>query len=990
MTEPGPSHAQDKTARHPAFISYSHADKAFARRLHSRLESYKLPQSLLAAGEDARLARLYIDHAELGAASDLPAAIEQALAASDCLVVVVSPQSLQSRWVQAEVRAFRALHPDAPILCIAAPGHGGLVADPLFEGASQNGTLIAMPRVPLVVNTDEGFEDALLAIVAKLRGRDLEQLRNREQQRQRRARRIWTAVITSVSGLILVLGLLSFAAAIKADREKNRALVGQSELLAAQSADALRAGDATLATRLALAALPTEGRERPYAWQASVALSRAAQHLRERSQARHPGEKLVLYAPSAREAGWRYALSRTGQLHLEGPDSAQQAAPLTESLKLAQPEIDMAYYARRHALIIALGGRQIVAWSEKNRTQSLKTFDTPPACMTVAPDGDTVTVTLQDKVEVLQLPGMTTLHELPLAPDHIGECAAYSEEREQALVVSMAGNAHQATLLDTRLRKPVQVWALAEMATVVTMAPGGQRAAIALGDGTLAVVDLAAATLRKASAPDAPAMGMPASVAFDDEGLRVLAGDNRGRVHVFDAASLQRSTVFAEHADTVASILVDKGFIHTAGHDGVANTWSFGPLLQHRALQSLPEVTHARVASASGRYIAAAGRDGTVLTWDLDKPGGSPAVAQPCRGPLRALALSDTLRTVAAGCENGEIRAWSLDSQALVRLHRAEGAVLDLRYGTNSTLLFAAADKSFGGIYPDGMVTVSSRPGGAVAVVEVPGTSQVLVVDEQGDALVHELKTGRALRALKAPGRSYPKNQNLLGGVVTGNGRYAAVAGSDDHLRIWDLADGGLAAEFPMNRAHAASLAVGPADQIAFIREGKVHVWSPAFAEPQELKRSSATDEVAFLPGQAGRIATSVRAEGQWQVWLWDLQSGTAYALIEPGRAKESPSSNRLLFCGPGKSQVAISTPQGPVLAPLLPYTSELVAMVRQQAPAVSRPLAREDLKRFFLPMESILDTRPEPVLPYAPLENLVEQMLGWVGRARAAEPAGR
>ena len=82
--------------------------------LHRALESYRIPAPLVgmpvAAGVvPARLSPVFRDRDELSTASDLGYTIEEALRQSWCLVVVCSPAAARSRWVDAEVEAFRKL-----------------------------------------------------------------------------------------------------------------------------------------------------------------------------------------------------------------------------------------------------------------------------------------------------------------------------------------------------------------------------------------------------------------------------------------------------------------------------------------------------------------------------------------------------------------------------------------------------------------------------------------------------------------------------------------------------------------------------------------------------------------------------------------------------------------------------------------------------------------------------------------------------------------
>ena len=71
-----------------AFVSYSHADAAFAARLQRRLESYRLPRRLadkvepLPGQAQGRIGPVFRDRADLSAATDLSAAVREGIAAS--------------------------------------------------------------------------------------------------------------------------------------------------------------------------------------------------------------------------------------------------------------------------------------------------------------------------------------------------------------------------------------------------------------------------------------------------------------------------------------------------------------------------------------------------------------------------------------------------------------------------------------------------------------------------------------------------------------------------------------------------------------------------------------------------------------------------------------------------------------------------------------------------------------------------------------------
>ena len=110
-----------------AFISYSHNDARVAMRLHRSLENYRVPKHLRAtAGEFGpvpdRLSPIFCDREELASSSDLGSRVQDALADSDALLVVCSPDAARSRWVNEEVLSFKRLGGGRRVYCVIVAG----------------------------------------------------------------------------------------------------------------------------------------------------------------------------------------------------------------------------------------------------------------------------------------------------------------------------------------------------------------------------------------------------------------------------------------------------------------------------------------------------------------------------------------------------------------------------------------------------------------------------------------------------------------------------------------------------------------------------------------------------------------------------------------------------------------------------------------------------------------------------------------------------
>lgn len=217
--------------RYRAFISYSHADEAWARWLVRRLETYRVPPRLVGReGLDgpigARLGAVFRDRDELTASGDLGATIRSALDESSALIVLCSPAAAASRWVGAEVQAFRDSGRGDRILAFVVAGEpgpaGGAQAcfPPALTAPGEDG----QPVEPLAADARrdaDGRERAFLKLVAGLLGVSFDQLAQREAQR--RQRRLVQVAVASLAGMTLAIGLASTAWVARNDAQRRQA-----------------------------------------------------------------------------------------------------------------------------------------------------------------------------------------------------------------------------------------------------------------------------------------------------------------------------------------------------------------------------------------------------------------------------------------------------------------------------------------------------------------------------------------------------------------------------------------------------------------------------------------------------------------------------------------------------------------------------------------------------------------------------------------------
>lgn len=173
------------TERYGAFISYRHTDpdRQWAKWLHSELETYRVPQRLVAAGVPGRVGRVFRDEEELPASADLSQRIDEALTAARFLIVVCSPRTPESRWVNEEVKRFQAQGRGHRVLALLIEGE----PDQAFPPALRHLEPLAADVRPRNDESQRAVKKtALLKLLAGLLEVPYDDLRRREEERARR------------------------------------------------------------------------------------------------------------------------------------------------------------------------------------------------------------------------------------------------------------------------------------------------------------------------------------------------------------------------------------------------------------------------------------------------------------------------------------------------------------------------------------------------------------------------------------------------------------------------------------------------------------------------------------------------------------------------------------------------------------------------------------------------------------------------------------
>jgi WD40 repeat protein len=266
----------EETFEYKTFISYSHRDTKWAQWLLHALETYRLPDSKVRG-----VGRVFRDRDEAGAASDLKDEIQRALAVSEHLIVIASPRSARSKYVQAEIEFFAAHNATRAIpgriLTLIVDGEPNTSSPELddprecFPPALRGGVRKpdGSPLEPLAADAravGDGKTRALAKLVSGLMDIRYDTLVRRDLQRRRRTRMLAGAsmlaalALSGAVGAVIVNGNLEQGRLREARESAERdARTVTAVSIAERARRSFETGNLQGAVELARSSLPDDG-----------------------------------------------------------------------------------------------------------------------------------------------------------------------------------------------------------------------------------------------------------------------------------------------------------------------------------------------------------------------------------------------------------------------------------------------------------------------------------------------------------------------------------------------------------------------------------------------------------------------------------------------------------------------------------------------------------------------------------------------------------
>ena len=201
-----------------AFISYSRTDEKIVQRIHADLENYTIPKEFRTEEfKSGKLGKFFLDVYELGVSQQLNKDIEEKLDASKNLIIMCSPDSAKSDYVNAEIEYFKKNKPNNNIFIYLLKG------EPNAKSRNEPEELELLPKA---LRNIKDTQSSLSIEDVGYAGADLRDLDKRTWEWKKKfnvVERTLYLTIEEIENIRMIAGLLSLSSVdLLINREERR------------------------------------------------------------------------------------------------------------------------------------------------------------------------------------------------------------------------------------------------------------------------------------------------------------------------------------------------------------------------------------------------------------------------------------------------------------------------------------------------------------------------------------------------------------------------------------------------------------------------------------------------------------------------------------------------------------------------------------------------------------------------------------------------
>ena len=865
------------TVEYDAFLSYAHRDRHVASAIHKGLHQIGRRLGRL------RALRVFRDDTNLTASPDLWGKITEALDRARYMIVVLSPQSAASHWVNEEIGYWLAHRGHEQLMLVLAEGQLHWDAaeqrfDPQRSGAAppvltQAGTL---PAEPLYIDVSDdapwdlrslSFRDKVTALAAPIHGKPKDALAGEDLREQRQFRRLRAAAVAGLAVLTVIAVVAALVAVSKqheADRRLRDAVVAKLNAEGASMLAGTTPGGDVRALQELLAANAIQANGVPVL-NAQIARFTTRKVIDTTSNvfgvAYSPdGRRIVTAQDNKTVQQWDSVTGKPIGGPMKGhtdrvtavtytPDGHTIAtASLDGTMRLfnadtgAAENPDPKRVDALHAIAISPDGKALFTAGEKD---SLQLWDPTAGQMRTAIQ------VFDDATETIK----------SLAINRAGNLLAVAGDKGEIAIHDIASSTPQGSTLAIQRPSGTQTTVFQ-----IAFGPDGHTLAVASEDLQLWNVDTGTLVHR---IPLGTSFAWAMAVAFSPDGQRVAVGRQDGAVQLWDAGSgAQIGQTMTGHTGMVQGVAFSPNDrqIATTSIDGTLRLWS---TTVGQPMRATEEHLYQAAFSPNGQRIAALG-DAAIEQWDT-------GTGQ----PLASLPISDTGdmsfdyvgdRRIITASTDGTVRVIDTDTGQAVQppVHlEIGGARIAFAFSSDGrTIATGRRDDGVLQLWdvatgkPKGRPMAPDKPGKSMEGLAFTPDGRHLVAGQDNGVRVWNTSTsereGDVLRDPTDP------NKPVMSLAVSRDGQTLAAAGLDG-VNLWDFVTRKPLGGSPLRGQNGLifSVAFGVEHQLASGGvDATLRLWDTAAGKPTANPQRQTDTLLGVAISPDGQLAASANADG--------------------------------------------------------------------------------------------------------------------------------